>query len=163
MVWTTTTFPELGLPTIDPSMSAIASYIKDGLNERMSIMRQDVIAVRHAICYNSLPTDLSCFPLLKVYRSTDEFTPTSNTSQVAIAYCLSFPDEEQIPGILRWVAVSIDSLLREYAINHRGCCPQINYEDKFRAEYRVMSLNGEPVYTFLLFNFSITEDGSCNE
>ncbi|MCC5616379.1 hypothetical protein LC605_15130 [Nostoc sp. CHAB 5836] len=161
MVWSTSTFPELALPTIDPSMQRIADYIKDGLNERIAQIKQGVIAVSHAICYNSLPADLSSFPLIKVYRNTDEFTPGQNTTQAVIAYCLSFPDEERIPGILRWVAVNIDSLLRQYAINHRGCCPEINYEDKFRAEYRVMSLNGEPVYTFLLFNFEITEDGNC--
>ncbi len=161
MVWSTSTFPELALPTIDPSMQRIADYIKDGLNDRIAQMKTGIVAVNHAICYNSLPADLSCFPLIKVYRTTDEFSLGQNTTRAAIAYCLSFPDEDRIPGILRWVAVSIDSLLREYAIAHRGCCPEINYEDKFRAEYRVMSLNGEPVYTFLLFNFEIKEDGNC--
>jgi hypothetical protein len=163
MVWSTTTFPEAALPTIDPSMQRIADYIKDGLNDRIAEIKTGIIAVSHAICYNSLPADLSSFPLLKVYRNADEFSPGQNTTQATIAYCLSFPDEERIPGILRWVAVNIDSLLREYALNHRGCCPSIDPEGRFKAEYRVMSLNGEPVYTFLLFSFEITEDGSCYE
>ncbi|MFN6560036.1 MAG: hypothetical protein RMY28_009530 [Nostoc sp. ChiSLP01] len=163
MVWSTYTFPETALPTIDPSMEALAYYLKDGLNDRIFQLKPGIIAVSHAINYNSLPADLSSFPLLKVYRNTDDFLPGQNTTQATIAYCLSFPDEAKIPGILRWVAVNIDLLLREWGINHRGCCPSIDPEAKFRAEYRVMSLNGEPVYTFLLFNFEITEDASCYE
>ncbi|RCJ29203.1 hypothetical protein [Nostoc punctiforme] len=163
MVWSTSTFPELALPTIDPSMQAIATYIKDGLNDRIGELKTGIVAVRHAICYNSLPADLSSFPLLKVYRNTDNFTWGQNTTQMTIGYCLSFPDEERIPGILRWVAVNIDSLMREYGINHRGCCPSFDPESQIKAEYRVMSLNGEPVYTFLLVNFEITEDIGCNE
>lgn len=163
MVWSASTFTETTLPAIDPSMQVIANYIKDGLNERIAEMNSGVVAVRHAICYNSLPSDLSSFPLIKVYRTQDKFNITENTTQAVIAYCLSFPDEVRIPGILRWVAVNIDLLLRDYAIAHRGCCPQIDYEGEFRAEYRVMSLNGEPVYTFLLFNFELKEDNSCYE
>ena len=161
MVWTTATLSLTALPTIDPSMEAIASYLKSELNKRIAELRPGIIAVSHTVNYNSLPVDLSCFPLLKVYRNTDNFTPGQNTTQATIAYCLSFPNEERVPGILRWVAVNIDALLREYGINHRGCCPAINPEDSFKAEYRIMSLNGEPVYTFLLFSFEIIEDGNC--
>lgn len=157
MVWTVSTFPTTALPTIDPSMEAIAQYLKTGLNERIAAIMPGTIAVSHAINYNSLPVDLSCFPLLKVYRNSDNFSIGQNDTQATIGYCLSFSDEERIPGILRWVAVNIDSLIREFAINHRGCCPAINPDGEFKAEYRVMSLNGEPLYSLLMFSFDFME------
>lgn len=159
MVWSQSTFPDdLTLPNIDPSMQAIAQYLMDGLNERINRILDNVIAVRAFDCYNSLPGDLSRFPLLKVYRTTDTFKHYSTEGQAVIGYCLSFPDEERIPGILRWVAVNINALLREYALNHHGCSPTIDYQQEFRAEYRVMSLNGEPVYSLLQVNFQFTEN-----
>ncbi|ARV58057.1 hypothetical protein BZZ01_04890 [Nostocales cyanobacterium HT-58-2] len=146
------------LPQFDDSMSVLASYLQSGLNERIQQIYPGVVAVRNTACYNSLPRDLSSFPLLKVYRNVDTFTPTGNTTQAVIGYCQSFPEEERIPGILRWVAKQINFLLREWAIAHKECSPRIEYNEEFRAEYRVMTLNSEPIYSLLQFNFQLMED-----
>ena len=146
------------LPEIDDSMSAIASYLQTNLNDRIAQISPDVVAVRSTACYNSLPRDLSSFPLLKVYRTTDTFTLTGNLTQAVVGYCFSFPDEERIPGILRWVALQVNFLLREWAIAHKECSPRIEYNEEFRAEYRVMTFNSEPLYSLLQFNFQLMED-----
>lgn len=163
MVYTIDTFEPDQLPTIDPSMERLGQYLKDGLNQKILELSPGIVAVSHVICYNNLPTDLSTFPLLKVYRNNDEFIPGQSTTQASIGYCLSFPDEIKIPGILRWVAITIDALLREWGMNHRGCCPNIDPDGTWKAEYRTMTLNGEPVYSLLIFNFELTEDSSCYE
>ena len=111
-------------PNLDKSTRLIAEYLKDGLNERLTEHCQNVIAVRHVVNYNSLPTDLSCFPLLKVYRNSETFKDYHNQTKATIGYCLSFPDEENIPGILRWAAVNINELLHNFAIIGRGCSPK---------------------------------------
>ena len=144
-------------PILDRSTNLIAEYLKSGLNERLSEVYANTIAVRHVVNYNSLPTDLSCFPLLKVYRNSESFTDYHNTTKAVAGYCLSFPEEEKIPGILRWVSVNINELLRELAIAHRGCSPEIDLEQEFTSEYRVMSLRGEPLYSLLQFNFTFKE------
>lgn len=142
---------------LDSSCNAIAQYLKLYLNQELSQVEPNSIAVRQAICYNNLPSDISSFPLLKVYRTQDKFSLTDNTSAVVAGYCLSFPEEEKIPGILRWVAVMLNKALREWGINNRGCNPDIEPSQEFSAEYRVMSLQGEPIYSLLQFNFEIME------
>ncbi|NJN10035.1 MAG: hypothetical protein HC836_48505 [Richelia sp. RM2_1_2] len=145
-------------PNLDSSTYRIAEFLRDGLNYRLYKVHKNVVAVRHFVNYNSLPTDLSCFPLLKVYRVSEIFKDFHSETKATIGYCLSFPDEENIPGILRWAAVNINELLQEYAITHRGCSPEINLEKDMNAEYRVMSLKGEPLYSLLQFNFTFTEN-----
>jgi hypothetical protein len=143
--------------SLDASCQALADYLKDYLNEAIREIQPNTIAVRYAICYNNLPVDLSSFPLLKVYRTQDKFSINKNKSDVVAGYCLSFPEEEKIPGILRWCAVNIDKALREWGINKPGCNPDIDPQQEISAEYRVMSLQGEAVFALLQLNFSIEE------
>lgn len=83
---------------LDSSCNAIAQYLKLYLNQELSAIEPNSIAVRQAICYNNLPTDLSSFPILKVYRSQDKFSTTDSTSDVVVGYCLSFTEEEKYQG-----------------------------------------------------------------
>jgi hypothetical protein len=157
-----TSFESNQLPNIDPTMERLGNYLKDGLNQEILKVSSgaEIIAVAHVISYNHLPTDLSSFPLLKVYRQNDSFSGGHNTTQASINYCLSFPDEAKIPGILRWVAITIDKLLREWGLNRRGCYPSIDPDATWKAEYRTMVLNGEPMYSLLMINFEFTEGSS---
>ena len=157
MIWSQASFPGLTneLPNIDPSMTRLAQYLMDGLNEAIAPLIPNVVAVRAIDCYNSLPTDLSRFPLLKVYRSQETYTHNLAKGKGIITYCLSFPDEQKIPGILRWVAININLLLRNYATTN--CKPYLDINEEYSAEYRVMSLNSEPVYSLLQFTFNYEE------
>lgn len=149
------------LPEIDPALQAIATYLMEGLNAALEEIYplSGQIAVRDTVCYDAVNPDLSRFPLLKVYRLTDAYPDFANQTTSVIAYCMTFPAVDMLPGIMRWVSKEINRLLRLWSINHSNCIPYIDPASDFKAEYRIMVNEvSQPVYAFLRFNFSFTED-----
>lgn len=145
-------------PNEDEVLRDIAVYVADGLNFGFTFKVPGELAVRSIVDYDALNPDLSRFPLLKVYRQTDTFNgKEERTTKCIISYCIAFPDQDKLPGILQWVAIAIDKLLFNYAQTHEHCPMNVITEERI-AEYRML-LNelGTPVYAFLKFNFKIIE------
>ena len=151
--------PALGeLPDTDPACQALAIYLMQGLNTAIKVIHPNHVAVRSVTCYDAVNPDLSRFPLIKVYRTTDTYKDFSSTTQAEIPYCMTFPDVDKLPGILRWVSREVNRLLRERSLGDGYCDPRINVEQELKAEYRLMVNEvSQPVYAFLRFNFSFSE------
>lgn len=147
-------------PAIDRSCLAIADYLMKRLNITLQQDYPNAIAVRDIVSYDAVNPDLSRFPLLKVYRLTDTYDLYSNETDAVIAYCLTFPNQEQLPGILRWASYQIVSALRDFSVSQETC-PGLRFsiEQVLKAEYRVMVNEvANPVYAFLRVNFQFKEN-----
>ena len=140
---------------IDLTCDRLAKFLQNWLNEKLDQTEPGSIACRDTICYDAINPDLSRFPLLKVYRLFDSFEygrPKSQT-QFVITYCLTFPNQDKLPGMLRWVAFEINEALTYW--KHNSQCPPIIQQGRLRAEYRIMVNEvSQPVYAFLRFSFT---------
>lgn len=140
---------------LDPVCLKLAKYLQEWLNSELKKIDPNLVACRDTVCYDAVNPDLSRFPLLKVYRLSDNFEyghPKSQTSFV-ISYCLSFPDQELLPGILRWVSWQLNEALTQWK-ESKNCSPIIT-QGSFRSEYRIMVNElSQPVYAFLRFSFT---------
>jgi hypothetical protein len=149
-------------PYEDRMCSKIAKYLADGLNctFRRYPDLQNSIVVRSIYDYDAIGIDLSSFPVLKVFRREDRFISTTGKSitQATAAYCLSFPDQRKLPGMMRWVARLIDILLLKYNAIHEGCFNNVIIQNDRRAQYRILLDNlKQPVYAYLSVNFEFEE------
>lgn len=140
---------------LDPTCDRLAKFLQTWLNDALKKIEPESIACRSTICYDAINPDLSKFPLIKVYRLFDSFEygrPKSQTSFV-ISYCLTFPDQNKLPGLLRWVAFEINEALTHW--KQFSQCPPVIQQGGLRAEYRIMANElSQPVYAFLRFNFT---------
>jgi hypothetical protein len=146
-------------PDEDQACKALASYVGNGLNYLLRQSDKSCIAVTDIEQYDAVNPDLSRFPLLKCYRTVDTYTSrTTGSTSAVIAYCLTFPEQDKLPGVLRWVSAAINMMLRQYAQRHQHCPVKLKLEDEYRAEYRIMVNEvSSPVYAFLRFNISFEE------
>ena len=127
----------------------IAKYLQKTLNSA----HPGIIIVKSVAAYDKFEVPLSDYPLLKVYRLSDQFyerTELRRTSMVA-AYCLALPDHEQLAGITNVIADEINSALTKLH-TETGYLTQ----GENRAEYRtLMNEQGIPVYAFLRVYFTV--------
>lgn len=146
-------------PDEDKTCKAIAAYIGNGLNHLLRKHDKSCIAVRDIEQYDAVNPDLSRFPLVKCYRTVESHpSRTKRDVNAVIAYCLTFPDQDQLPAVLQWVSAATNLMLRQYAQRHQGCSVELKLEDAYKAEYRIMVNEvSSPVYAFLRFNFQFTE------
>jgi hypothetical protein len=144
-------------PDRDDDCQKLANYLAAGLNSAIAKIKPDTIAVRETRSYDAVDLDLTCFPLLKVYR-IKEVTDVSGKSEVDLvcSYAMVMPDRGKMPGIMKWVAEHIKLMLssqREEAIH---CAFRVG--DRYTTEYRI-GVNDfqQPVYAYLRISFTATE------
>ncbi len=148
-------------PRRDVVVYDLASYLTKYLNESYP----EKIVVRSFREFDDINVPISDFPLLKVYRTLDNYRrgTTYSVSTAVITYSLSFPDVRELPGILKWVADSINYLLLQYELDTRRCLPLSN-KYGYRAEYRLMSSElTRDVYPYLRFNILLLDDLTLDE
>ncbi len=145
-------------PREDKTLRSIAKFLADGLNHAFIQVCPEEICVRDILDYDAVNPDLSRFPLLKVYRQTDSFPESKERrSECVIAYCVAFPDQDKLPGLLQWVSIAIDELLSKYTLLNQHCRANVVNSER-KAEYRIMVNEvATPVYAFLRVNFAIVE------
>lgn len=73
----------------DPYLEPLVKYIYEQLQYAFS----PIIIVRSYKAYNSYQESLNNYPLLKVYRQADIYTPNTlwASSTIAIQHCMSYP------------------------------------------------------------------------
>lgn len=73
----------------DPYLEPIAQY----LYEQLQYAFHPIVIVRSYKSYNSYQESLNNYPLLKVYRQTDIYTPNTMLAStgIAIQHCMSYP------------------------------------------------------------------------
>lgn len=145
-------------PITDRSCEKIAAFLKERLNEAYPQQSgQPVVeVVRSTVCYPAFNVDLTSFPLLKVYRTNDNFRKGTTQRYVrgVVEYCLSFPEVATFPGRLQWVSHHLNKLLLD---SEQRMCVRSD-ENGRSVDYRVtMNEVGQPVYPFLRMSFSFTD------
>lgn len=140
-------------PHTDDNCQKLADYLATGLNYAINRYSPNQVCVRSTRSYDAIDTDLSCYPVIKVFRQKEAV----NLSQVAqtdlvISYAMVMPERDKLPGIMHWVARHITAMLT--AINHNDAsCPFTLFpkgSESIIIEYKIMvnDLN-QPVYTYL--------------
>ena len=142
----------------DPICYPLAKYLADGLNYDL-YQRECKQAVSNILDYDGLTVDNSQFPLLKVYRLTDNHKGDTalRNSNMVVTYSLIAPQQQELPGILNWLSVSINHLLDYYHFNHQHCEWNVELGDR-TAEYKIM-LNEINNFAFPFFRipFSVID------
>lgn len=152
-------------PYQDKLTNRIARYLTDGLNDYLTRYNREAkvtgdkwdVAVVAYRDYDAFDVGLEQFPLLKVFRVAESFTPrtTKATTTLRITYCLAYPQLEQLASLMKWAALTINELLLE-------ADKSLNIIDPpggaYRADYNTfMGQNGQPVYAFLSFTANFIE------
>lgn len=155
---------EISPPENDIFLLDLGAYIADGINydylSRYPSNEENngSIAIREIVDYDIVNIDLSRLPLLKLYRLKDTFeSMTSRDTQGVIAYCLSYPQQDMLPGLMQYMSRSINVMLDCYAEDHEQCRSNVVIEQRI-SEYRIM-LNTQTLetYPFLRVNFKFHE------
>lgn len=146
----------LASPKQDNFLLNLGKYIADGINSDYIKRFPQEIAIREIIDYDAINIDISRFPLLKLYRQTDEYLLEDGTRQTKaiIAYCLTYPEQNRLPGLMKYMSKAINIMLDNYYYNHEQCSTNVMLANR-SAEYRIMvSEVTNSIYPFLRFNFS---------
>jgi hypothetical protein len=147
-------------PFTDDNSQRLADYLAGGLNyayARKDPDRPIVVATRS---YDDVSFDLSCLPLLKVYRTTESarFSNITDTN-LAITYAMGMPDPDKLPGQLHWVARILVAQINQLSTNDRSCGWWLNPErETIPIEYRIMANPQlQPVYTYVKISVKARE------
>lgn len=150
----------LNSPKQDEFLLKLGRYIAEGINPAYLQHYPDELAIRDIVDYDAVNIDVSRFPLLKLYRQTDQhFDATrSRETKAIIAYCLTFPQQDRLPGLMAYMSQAINIMLDCFAQKHEGCAENVIMSDR-NAEYRIMvNENTNSIYPFLRFNFTFRQD-----
>jgi len=149
--------PRLTTPNQDYVTFGLAQYLQTNINASYP----SKVVIRSIRGYDAVNVPISDFPLLKVFRLYDNYKRNTefSLSTGIITYSLSFPDVEQLPGILKWMADSINHYLLQYELDtFRTMLPTTN-QFGYRAEYRLTKDEiTNSVYPYLRFNISLRDD-----
>jgi hypothetical protein len=143
-------------PKQDEFLLKLGNYIADGINYDYLTKCPEEIAIRDIVDYDAVNIDTSRFPLLKLYRQTDNHfeAKRSRETKAIIAYCLTFPQQDRLPGLMQYMSKSINIMLDNFAYKHENCPENVVVEDR-SSEYRIMvSEVTNSIYPFLRFNFT---------
>lgn len=137
----------------DKILTKIVTFIKEDLNRNNPI--ENTIIVKSTRNYDAFNIPVQDFPLLKIYRQRTQYINNNKRlSSLQLQYGLVLPDQEKLVPYLNWVDNQINKILSQsiWRIN-----VFIDKNNK-SCDYRVL-LNelGIPIYSFLRFNFNITE------
>lgn len=141
-------------PFRDRACHNLACYLQKKLNES----HPEQTIVQSTRSYDAFNVPYTDYPLLKVYRLSDDGAIDLNQAncQAVISYSLVLPELEKLAPILAWVRKKIRLFLFSYNLEHGGEYPKV--DKRYRAEYRNM-LNEQTmkVHSFLRFNITIID------
>jgi hypothetical protein len=150
----------LDSPKQDKFLLKLGEYIAEGINPAYLEHCPEEIAIRDIVDYDAVNIDVSRFPLLKLYRQTDNHfdSKRSRETKAIIAYCLTFPQQDRLPGLMQYMSKAINIMLDSFAYKHEHCPENVILEDR-NAEYRIMVNEAtNSIYPFLRFNFTFRQD-----
>lgn len=136
-------------PETDPLCADIAKFVATNLNEAYT-KELIVRSIKHYDAYN---VPFQNYPLLKVYRTYDNFSIEHGLfdSQLGLAYCLLNAELDRLPGITSWVAEHVILNLRKYNLYRNG---YIEITGGIRANYRTLFQLNQLIYQ-IDFSFGI--------
>lgn len=149
-------------PNVDESIDYIAKYLYEYINkdyfsyiEANPSIRQSLgdIAIRTYRTYDAYGVTNQEFPLLKVYRVSDNWKPGKllRNSSISISYSLVLPQQDKLMPLLNWIS---------YEINKHLLSPscQVKIDPGVRVQYRTMINElGQAIYSFLRADINITD------
>lgn len=142
-------------PYSDPSCEKLAQHLYDFLNNAYP----ELAVVRSWYAYDVVGLGYEAFPLLKVYRQSDNgnLRSNGNETQAIISYSLVLPDLDKLAPILAWVARTVKFALQVYKQNCGGCSPVLS--DSYRVEYRNLINEATlKVHSFVRIYITFTEN-----
>lgn len=149
-------------PDVDESVDYIAKYLYEYINkdyfsyiEANPSIRQSLgdIAVRTYRTYDAYGVTNQEFPLLKVYRVSDNWKPGKllRNSSISISYSLVLPQQDKLMPLLNWISYEINKHLLS------SSC-QVKIDPGVRIQYRTMINElGQAIYSFLRADINITD------
>lgn len=140
----------------DPVILKILQYLKKRLNE-FGQETHGIDLVKGIRDYDSFNVPLTEFPLLKVYRVSDNFVPNCAkvVSFIKVDYCLSYPQNENLSSVCNSITKYIHR-----AINRLDVEINLNVDKSYTRQggYQIVSgANSQSVYAVISYTFTITE------
>lgn len=99
----------------------------------------DAVVVRSMRTYDAVNLAIMAFPLLKVFRTQDlyKYQTTHRTSSITISYNITFPQVEQLPGLLSFVSEQLNYGVLKYGRTARADFPA-DMRTPLVVDYRIM-------------------------
>lgn len=149
-------------PEVDEAVDYIAKYLYEYINkdyfsyiESHPAIRQSLgdIAIRTYRTYDAYGITNQEFPLLKVYRVSDNWKMGKllRNSSISISYSLVLPQQDKLMPLLNWISYEINKHLLNPAC-------QVKIDPGVRVQYRTMINEvGQAIYSFLRADINITD------
>lgn len=149
-------------PYRDEVVSYLAEYLFEYINKEYSSyvaahpqLSQTLgnIAVRHYAIYDTYNAPTTAFPLLKVYRTNDDWRKgtTVRSSNIRVTYSLIVPDQEKLMPLLNWVSYQLQKLLIT-----PSC--KVKIDSGLRVQYRTMMNEvGQNIHSFITADLTVTD------
>jgi len=149
-------------PLVDETVDYIAKYLYEYINKDYSNYIEANPGVQRILGDVAIRTYRTCdtynvstpeFPLLKVYRTNDDWRNDSllRASNISITYSLLVPQQERLMPLLNWVSYELRKLLLT-----PSC--KVKIDGGVRTQYRTMiSEIGQNMFSFLRADISITD------
>lgn len=149
-------------PEVDEAVDYIAKYLYEYVNkdyfsyiEANPAIRQSLgdIAIRTYKTYDAYGISNQEFPLLKVYRVSDNWKMGKliRSSSISISYSLVLPQQDKLMPLLNWMSYQINKHLM-----NTSC--QVKIDPGVRVQYRTMINEvGQAIYSFLRADINITD------
>lgn len=149
-------------PEVDEAVDYIAKYLFEYINkdyfsyiEANPAIRQSLgdIAIRTYKTYDAYGIANQEFPLLKVYRVSDNWKigKLIRNSSISISYSLVLPQQDKLMPLLNWISYQINKHLL-----NSSC--QVKIDPGVRVQYRTMINEvGQAIYSFLRADINITD------
>ena len=153
-------------PILDTYLNTLARHLKEGINK----IGKDYYGftdsnpvIRSYYLYDGYNVNLQDFPILKVYRELDTFTPETVKceSNIMLTYSLVLPQQERLAGQCYIVGRIIHSVCNNL-LTKKNIDVVTNV--KRRIEYRITQVEvGQPVIATLRYPLLVRESGIPKE
>lgn len=149
-------------PEVDEAVDYIAKYLYEYINKDYFSYIETNPAIKHSLgdiairtyrTYDAYGISNQEFPLLKVYRVSDNWKMGKllRNSSISISYSLVLPQQDKLMPLLNWMS---------YEINKHLLSPncQVKIDPGVRVQYRTMINElGQAIYSFLRADINITD------
>lgn len=140
----------LRLPTPHPATNAATPIVDPLLDDMVKAIARDLNRaypdyqiVRTTRTYDAFLVPLTEFPLLKIFRLSDNYSQVDLAgTSVTIAYCLVNADIERMPGLTHWVGERIVRSLHSFGVSNKS----YRLTGEVAVRYRTLVQQGELVY-----------------
>jgi hypothetical protein len=107
----------------------LSEYLRDNINQKYAdaVAKNPLLPQQYVIngirAWDDPSVSIAEFPLLKVYRNSDNYKGANpyRSTQGTITYSVGYPNLEELPDLLSWMSMALNTALIEFSFERNDC------------------------------------------